>query len=96
MNAEQARAAVAAALNAVAPGMRLPEGDADLDLRRQLDLDSIDFVGFVAELERRTRLPLAEEDYAQLNQLSRAVKLLVTRSQATSTPLSPLARERQR
>lgn len=86
MDADQARATVAAALNAVAPGQRLPDGDAGFDLRQQLDLDSIDFVGFVAELERRTHLRLGEEDYAQLQQLNRAVKLLVERSESTAAP----------
>jgi acyl carrier protein len=86
MDAAQARSAIGRALGAVAPGLRLPEGTDDLNLRRQLDLDSIDFLSFVEELERRTGVRVSEDDYRHLETLRQAIAFVRSRSeQVTGT-----------
>jgi acyl carrier protein len=85
MNDDQARAAVAAALAHIAPEADLADVDPDGDLREQLDLDSMDFLGLVVRLHEITGVEISEDDYGHFEALSPAVAFLVARS-ATAAP----------
>lgn len=49
---------------------------ADLPLRDQLDLDSMDFLDIVMELRKRHKLQIPEADYPQLASLTSCVNYL--------------------
>jgi acyl carrier protein len=82
VNPEQARTAIAEALYAVAPDVEFDDLDLDEGLRRQADLDSLDFLSFVEELTQRTGVQLTEDDYPALDSVTGAVNLLTTRTHA--------------
>jgi acyl carrier protein len=82
MNPDQARTAIAEALYAIAPDIEFEDVDPDEGLRRQADLDSLDFLSFVEELSQRTEVQLAEDDYPALDSITGAVNLLTTRTHA--------------
>lgn len=82
MNPDQARTAIAEALYAIAPDIEFEDVDPDEGLRRQADLDSLDFLSFVEELTQRTGVQLAEDDYPALDSITGAVNLLTTRTHA--------------
>ena len=78
MNPDQARTAIAEALYAIAPDIEFDDLDQDEGLRRQADLDSLDFLSFVEELTQRTGVQLTENDYPELDSVTGAVNLLTT------------------
>jgi len=82
MNPDQARTAIAEALHAIAPDIEFDDLDPDEGLRRQADLDSLDFLSFVEELAQRTGSQLTEDDYPALDSITGAVNLLTTRTHA--------------
>jgi acyl carrier protein len=84
MNPDQARAAIAEALYAIAPDIEFDDLDPDDGLRRQADLDSLDFLSFVEELAQRTGAQLTEDGYPALDSITGAVSLLTTRTHAAS------------
>lgn len=58
-----------------------PDGDFDslepaVSLRRQLDLDSLDFMAYVELLSERTGAPIREEEYPLVDTLDGCVTLL--------------------
>jgi acyl carrier protein len=82
VNPEQARTAIAEALYAVAPDVEFDDLDLDEGLRRQADLDSLDFLSFVEELTQRTGVQLTEDDYPTLDSVDGAANLLTSRTHA--------------
>lgn len=80
MNADQAREAIAQALAQIAPEADLAEVDPEGDLREQLDLDSMDFLNLVVQLDQTTGVAVSEDDYPELETLTGAVRLLVSRA----------------
>jgi acyl carrier protein len=82
VNPDQARTAVAEALYAIAPDVEFNDLDPDEGLRRQADLDSLDFLSFVEVLAERTGAQLTENDYPALDSVTGAVNLLTTRTHA--------------
>jgi hypothetical protein len=82
MNPDQARTAIAEALFAIAPDIEFDDLDPDEGLRRQADLDSLDFLSFVEELAQRTGAQLTEDDYPALDSIAGALNLLTTRTPA--------------
>jgi acyl carrier protein len=74
------RTTVVAALTAVAPevdGQLLKPG---VNFRDQVDLDSMDFVNFVLELERRLGRKIPELDYPRLSSLDGCLSYLTART----------------
>lgn len=72
-------AAIIGALSAVAPEVQ-PDGlDPDRPFRDQIELDSVDFLGFVLGLEKRLSLKVPELDYPQLSTLDGCRVYLRTR-----------------
>jgi acyl carrier protein len=58
-----------------------PEGDyahlsGKAQLREELDLDSMDFLNFIAALHERTRIDIPESDYPKLFTLDGAIAYL--------------------
>jgi acyl carrier protein len=67
------------ALLSVAPELTAASLEADVPLRDQVDLDSMDFLRFVMELHRRLGVEIPETDYRKLATLSGATDYLATR-----------------
>jgi acyl carrier protein len=66
VNETPVRAVVQAALDRIAPGVDLGPVARDEDLRRALDLDSLDFLNLIVDVDERLGLHTAEEDYNRL------------------------------
>lgn len=65
--------AVLAALFEVAPEAADAPLASDVDLREELDLDSMDFLNFVTALHGRFGLDIPERDYGKLDTLDAVV-----------------------
>lgn len=63
MNEQDARAAVHAAIGAVAPDVELDDVDEDARLRQDLELDSLDFLRLVETIDTATGVDIPERDY---------------------------------
>jgi hypothetical protein len=72
-----ARTAVTEAVRRVVPDAVMPADD--VPLRRDLELDSLDFLAFVEHLSRITGVPIAESDYPELTTMSSCVAFLDAR-----------------
>lgn len=66
MRREETIALVAEILGGIAPEADLSKVPADVDLREALDLDSMDFLNFVAALHERTGRAIPEADTPKL------------------------------
>lgn len=75
---EQARAAVLDALRRIVPDADLAEVTDDTRLRRELELDSLDFLSFVELLGTAGGRVVRETDYARLETLGSCVDYLTT------------------
>jgi len=76
MNEGQVRELVQPVLAGFAPGVDISGLGPDEDMRRTLDLDSLDFLNFVVEIDNRTGLNTSESDYPKLTTLSGCVGYL--------------------
>ena len=79
MTRDELKAQVLSALAKVAPeadGASLSE---DAPLRRELDIDSMDFLNFITELHALTGVDVPESDYAKLSTLRACVDYLAAR-----------------
>ncbi len=66
MNDTELRAAVITELRAIAPEVDGDELRDDRPLRRQVDLDSLDWLNFLVGLHQRLAVEIPETDYPQL------------------------------
>ncbi len=73
MNETQARALVVEALADVAPEIDPDEFDPDTSLRDGADLDSMDFLAYIAAVSEAMGMDIPEDDYAQLDTLNLAI-----------------------
>lgn len=76
------RATVLAALYEVAPEAEGEEIDPKVNLRDQLDIDSVDFLNFVIGLHEATGVEIPEADYPKLSTLDGAVSYLEAKQAA--------------
>ncbi|MGN6302420.1 MAG: acyl carrier protein [Angustibacter sp.] len=76
---ERARAAITELLARISPGNDLAAIPPDADLRAELDLDSMDFLGFVVGLDDKVGVAVPEEDYPQLTTMRGAVDYVASR-----------------
>ena len=83
MSDAEIRAIVLAALRAIAPEIDPAELRPDRPLRRQVDLDSMDWLNFLLGLHDKLKVEIPESDYARLVTLDDVVAYLV-RAQETS------------
>lgn len=80
MNREEIRRAVLSALAEIAPEADLDRLAPDAELRETLDLDSMDFLGFVEKLAAATGVEVPDADARRLATLAGAVEYLAARS----------------
>jgi acyl carrier protein len=73
------RQAVVDALLAVVPEARPGEIDPAASLRDQLDIDSMDFINFVATLDQALSVDVPESEYGRLATLDACVDYLAAR-----------------
>ena len=76
MNEAEAKALVLDVLSAIAPEADLAALPGNAILRDELDLDSMDFLNFIAALHERTKTNIPEADYQKLVTLDGAVAYL--------------------
>lgn len=65
----------------VAPDADLSDVKADVGLRDQLDMDSMDFLDIVMELRKRYKVEVPKEDYPKLATLDGCVEYLTPKLQ---------------
>ena len=70
------RNAVLQALHLIAPEADLPQLSAEVSLREELDIDSVDFLRFIVLLHQELGIDIPEADYAELTTLTRCVAYL--------------------
>jgi acyl carrier protein len=63
-------------LRNIAPDMDIDALGSDDDMRDALDIDSVDFLNFVAALHERTRVDIPERDYPMVSTVGRCVDYL--------------------
>ena len=81
--AQDARSLVLDVLQEVAPDVQTGALDERTHLQEDLDLDSMDFLNFVAGLSDRTGLEIPERDYARLSTIGACTEYLIA-PEATS------------
>lgn len=79
MNENEARTAVLAAINEVAPDIDTEGLDTSSRLRQDLELDSLDFLRLLEILAQSTGVSTPEEDYADLTSIQRLVDYITAR-----------------
>lgn len=78
MNAQEIESAVLSALSQVAPEMEPSQVDPIVNLRDQLDIDSMDYLNFIIALHKQFQVEIPESDYAKLSTLRGCVEYLST------------------
>lgn len=79
MNEQEARTAVLAAINEVAPDVDTEGLDDSSRLRQDLELDSLDFLRLLEVLAQSTGVSTPEDDYADLTNVQRLVDYIAER-----------------
>jgi acyl carrier protein len=79
---DEIRAAVLRVLGEIAPEADLAAIEPDVELRAQLDLDSMDLLNFVVGLHEAFRVDIPEADYPKYATLSGCVEELVSHKPA--------------
>lgn len=77
MNEGDIRAIVISALRAIAPEIDATTLRADRPLRRQVDLDSMDWLNFLLSLHDKLKVEIPESDYVRLVTLDHVVAYIV-------------------
>jgi acyl carrier protein len=82
--------AVLSVLRTISPEIDPATLDPAIDLRDQIDLDSMDFLNFVLALNRATGVDIPERDYPKLASLDACVAYLAAhRARDATTPAPP-------
>ncbi|MDF1871075.1 acyl carrier protein [Vannielia sp.] len=76
MTHEEAEAAIAEELHAIAPEIALEDIDRSGVLREEFDIDSMDFLRLVTALGERFELAMPEADYPQMGSFDALVGYL--------------------
>lgn len=79
MSTDAAREAVEALVREIAPDADLTGVDPDRDLRRAIDLDSLDFQTLVERVAETTGIEIPETDYPQVRSLRGMSEYLAAR-----------------
>ena len=82
MTRDEIRAAALEELTNVAPDLADESIAPDADLRETLDLDSMDFINWVAALHRRLGVEIPELDYPKLRSLTATADYLAAKLNA--------------
>jgi len=78
---EEIRRQLATILATIAPEVDLGAVRPDLDLREELDIDSMDFLRLVIQVHERLGIDIPEADYARVRSLDGMVGYLAARLQ---------------
>jgi acyl carrier protein len=78
---EEIRRLLATILGTIAPEVDLGAVRPDLDLREELDIDSMDFLRLVIQVHERLGIDIPEADYARVRSLDGMVGYLAARLQ---------------
>lgn len=76
MTTDELRAAIFESLRHIAPEADPAALDPDVDLRDQLDIDSMDFLNFVLGLNQATKVEIPERDYPKLSSVNSSIAYL--------------------
>lgn len=76
MTRTEAKNLICDVLSGIAPEANLTGLPGKSQLRDELDLDSMDFLNFIAALHERTRIDIPEADYPRLGTLDGAIGYL--------------------
>ncbi len=76
MTQDEAKALIIDVLSAIAPEADFVTLSGKAQLRDELDLDSMDFLNFIAALHKRTKRDIPEADYPKLFTLDDATAYL--------------------
>ncbi len=79
MTRDEIRATMLRVLGDIAPEADLASLRSDIDLREQLDLDSMDILNFVVGLHAALGVEIPEEDYPRFATLDEGVEDLASR-----------------
>lgn len=79
MTSEEIRAVALATLQGIAPEIEADALRGDQPLRRQVDLDSMDWLNFLLGLHEKLKVDIPEADYAKLVTLDDVVSYLQAR-----------------
>jgi acyl carrier protein len=80
MTVESARDVVVTLLGQIAPDADLEAIDPERDLRREVDLDSLDFQTLVERVAEATGVEIPESDYSQVRSLRGMADYVATRA----------------
>jgi acyl carrier protein len=83
MRDEEIKAVVLRVLGDIAPEAELEQIDPAVDLRDQLDLDSMDILNLMIGIHEATGVDIPEADYPQMASLNACVVYLRPRSKGT-------------
>jgi len=86
MTTRDIRAAILDVLSDVAPEIERDKIDPRVDLREQLDLDSMDFLNFVLGLHKAFGVDIPEADYRKIGTLEGCVAYLATKARPIGAP----------
>jgi acyl carrier protein len=81
MNSQVIRDEVLRALKGIAPEVEGDQLKADRLLREEVDLDSMDWLRFIAALNRSLGIAIPETDYREVDTLDKLVAYLERKSQ---------------
>jgi acyl carrier protein len=79
MTTEAIRATLVRCLTDVAPELADEEIEDEMDLREELDLDSMDILRWVQGIHQALGVEIPEEDYARISTLGGAVHYVAAR-----------------
>lgn len=79
MTNDEIRATLLACLSDVAPETSDEEVEDDMDLRDELDLDSMDILRWVQGIHRALNVEIPEEDYGKIATLRDAIGYVASR-----------------
>jgi acyl carrier protein len=79
MTRDQIRTVVLDALSAVAPEADLSTLDPSVDIRNQLDIDSVDFLNILVAIHQALGVDIPEVDYPKLSSLDACVTYLASK-----------------
>jgi acyl carrier protein len=76
MNTTEIQRLIIEAIQEVAPEIELNEIDFDEDIREECDLDSMDFINYLAALQKSSGIKITEGDYPKFHSFNSALAFL--------------------
>jgi acyl carrier protein len=83
MNTENLERLLIEAIQEVAPEIKKNDIDSDEDIREECDLDSMDFINYLAALQKSTGIKINERDYSQFITINKAITFLQPKDKYT-------------